>query len=160
MKKSGPINAVIEDQPSLSGRWHFKTMDNAVTDPPAINCRLRGGNRPWGTRRNGVKPICIGGVEDHVHLLLSMPTTLSVAKTVQLIKGGSSAWFHETFRQLRNFAWQTGYGAFAVSTSHVPDTIRYIQNQAEHHRVKSFQEEYVGFLKKHRIPFEERFLWD
>jgi REP element-mobilizing transposase RayT len=111
-------------------------------------------------KRNGVRPICIGGVEDHVHLLLSMPTTLSVAKTVQLIKGGSSAWIHDTFGTLRNFAWQTGYGAFAVSTSHVPDIIRYIQNQAEHHRAKSFQEEYVGFLKKHGISFEERFLWD
>jgi putative transposase len=73
---------------------------------------------------------------------------MSVAKTVQLIKGGSSAWIHDTFRTLRKFAWHTGYRAFAVSTSHVGDTIRYIENQAEHHRVKSFQEEYIGFLQE------------
>ena len=111
-------------------------------------------------KQYGVKPLCIGGVADHVHLLLSLPTTLSVAKAVQLVKGGSSAWVHETFTPLRYFAWQSGYGAFTVSVSHVAETISYIQNQAEHHRAKSFQEEYVSFLEKHGIRFEERYLWD
>ena len=58
------------------------------------------------------------------------------------------------------FAWQSGYGAFTVSVSHVAETISYIQNQVEHHRLRSFQEEYVSFLKKHGIGFEERYLWD
>jgi putative transposase len=88
---------------------------------------------------NQMRPLCIGGIADHVHLLLSSPTTLSVAKAVQLIKGGSSAWVHETFRSLRHFAWQSGYGAFTVSVSQIAETIRYIQNQEEHHRTKTFQ---------------------
>ena len=111
-------------------------------------------------KQNEIKPLCIGGVADHVHPLLSLPTTLSVAKAIQLIKGGSSAWIHETFTPLRHFSWQSGYGAFTVSVSHIDQTIAYIQNQAEHHRLKSFQEEYVNFLKKHGIRFEEQYLWD
>ena len=111
-------------------------------------------------KQNGIKPLCIGGVADHVHLLLSLPTTMSVAKAMQLIKGGSSAWAHETFSPLRQFAWQSGYGAFTVSVSQVAETISYIHNQVEHHRLRSFQEEYVSFLKKHGIGFEERYLWD
>ena len=71
-----------------------------------------------------------------------------------------SAGAHETFSPLRQFAWQSGYGAFTVSVSHVAATISYIQNQVEHHRLRSFQEEYVSFLKKHGIGFEERYLWD
>jgi hypothetical protein len=85
---------------------------------------------------------------------------MSVAKAMPFIKGGSSAWAHETFSPLRQFAWQSGYGAFSVSISHVPETISSIQNQVEHHRLRSFQEEYVSFLKKHGIGFEERYLWD
>jgi Transposase IS200 like len=101
----------------------------------------------WDRKANEIKPLCIGGVADHVHLLLSLRTTMSVAKAMQLIKGGSSAWAHETFTLLRQFAWQSGYGAFTVSVSHVAETITYIQNQVEHHRFKSFQEEYVSFLR-------------
>jgi putative transposase len=111
-------------------------------------------------KQNKIKPLCIGGVADHVHLLVSLPTTLSVAKAVQIIKGGSSTWMHGAFSPLRHFAWQSGYGAFTVSASHIGETIRYIKNQEDHHRLKSFQEEYVAFLKKHGIQFDERYLWD
>lgn len=111
-------------------------------------------------RKNKMTARAIGGVADHVHLLISLPTTLSVAKAIQLIKGGSSAWVHETFPQMHSFAWQEGYGAFSVSISHLVDTVAYIENQEEHHRGKTFQEEYVAFLKKHGINFEETYLWD
>ena len=111
-------------------------------------------------KQNKITPLCIGGVADHVHMLVSLPTTLSVAKAVQLIKGGSSSWVHGTFDSLRHFAWQSGYGAFSVSASHIGEAIRYIQNQEDHHRLKSFQEEYVAFLKKHGIQCDERYLWD
>jgi putative transposase len=73
---------------------------------------------------------------------------------------GTGAWAHEIFTPLRQFAWQSGYGAFTVSVSHVAETITYIQNQVEHHRLRSFREEYVSFLKKHSIGSEERFLWN
>jgi len=110
-------------------------------------------------RENGMTARAIGGVADHVHLLISMPTTLPIAKAVQLIKGGSSTWVHQNFPQARNFAWQEGYGAFSVSISHLPETIAYIANQKEHHRTKSFQEEYLAFLTKHGIEYDERYLW-
>src|SRR5271157_550802 len=70
-------------------------------------------------KQNGMIPKCIGGVSDHVHLLVTLPTRLAVAKAVQLIKAGPSAWIHQTFPNLRNFAWQQGYGAFSVGISQV-----------------------------------------
>ena len=111
-------------------------------------------------RENGMKARCIGGIADHAHLLISMPTTLSIAKGIQLIKGGASTWIHETFPEMEHFAWQEGYGAFSVSASHLAETIAYIENQEEHHRHKSFQEEYLAFLKKHEIDYNEKYLWD
>ncbi len=110
-------------------------------------------------RQNKIKALAIGGVEDHVHVLLSLPADVSVSEAVRKIKGGSSKWVHETFPALKGFAWQEGYGAFSVSVSHVQDTIRYIETQAEHHRKKTFEEEYLMFLRKHGIPYDERYVW-
>jgi len=111
-------------------------------------------------RQNGMTPVIIGGMEDHVHLLLSLPATMPVAKAMQLIKGGSSKWVHETFPDQRLFAWQEKYGAFSVSISQLETITQYIKNQKEHHRRRSFQEEFLMLLKKHRIEFDERYLWD
>ncbi len=111
------------------------------------------------SRENKIKAIAVDGTEDHVHILLSLPSTISIAKAIQLIKGGSSKWLHETFRSHRDFAWQEGYGAFSISVSHVAQTIAYIQAQEKHHRKKSFQEEFLEFLKKHRIEYDERYVW-
>jgi REP element-mobilizing transposase RayT len=111
-------------------------------------------------RQNKMKAIEIGGIEDHVHLLLSLPPTLSIAKALQLIKGGSSKWVHETFPDQRLFAWQEKYGAFGVSVSQLDNVIKYIKRQEEHHRKTTFQEEFLALLKKHRIPYDERYLWD
>src|ERR1700736_3174961 len=72
-------------------------------------------------RENQMKPLQIGGIEDHVHVLVGAPPTLAPSKIAQLVKGGSSAWIHTEFPELRDFAWQDGYGAFAVSKSNVPD---------------------------------------
>ncbi len=110
-------------------------------------------------RQNNIKALAIGGVEDHVHVLLSLPADVSVSEAARKIKGGSSKWVHETFPLLKGFAWQEGYGAFSVSVSHVQDTIRYIETQAEHHRQKTFEEEYLMFLRKHGIPYDERHVW-
>jgi REP element-mobilizing transposase RayT len=106
-----------------------------------------------------MKAIAVGGVEDHVHMLLSFPSTLALAKAVQLIKGASSTWIHETFPEHRNVYWQEGYGAFSVGVSQVDDTVRYILNQAEHHRAVSFQDEFRAILKRHGIEYDERFIW-
>jgi putative transposase len=111
-------------------------------------------------RQNKMKALEIGGVEDHVHILLSLPSTPAVSKTMQLIKGGSSNWVHETFPEHRLFAWQEKYGAFSVSVSQLDNIVRYIKGQKEHHRKMTFQEEFLALLKKHRIEYDERYLWD
>jgi REP element-mobilizing transposase RayT len=106
-------------------------------------------------RENKMKALKVGGVEDHVHILLSLPSTLDIAKAVQLLKGNSSKWIHETFPKLKTFEWQEGYGAFSISVSGIEDTIKYIENQAEHHRKQSFKDELKAFLKKHELEHEE-----
>ena len=110
-------------------------------------------------RENGMKALAVGGTVDHIHILLVLTSTISVAKTMQLIKGGSSKWVSEAFPRLRQFAWQEGYGAFSVSVSRIDDTIAYIQAQDEHHRDRTFQEEFLAFLKKHGIAYDERYIW-
>ena len=111
-------------------------------------------------RDNKMKAIEIGGTDDHVHLLLSMSSTLSIAKAMQLIKGGSSKWVHDTFREHRTFEWQEGYGAFSIGMSDVKRTVDYIRNQAEHHQRKDFKGEFLDFLKKPEIEYDERYIWD
>ncbi|HBB86887.1 MAG TPA: IS200/IS605 family transposase [Blastocatellia bacterium] len=101
----------------------------------------------------------VGGIEDHVHALVTAPPTIAPAQIAQLQKGVSSKWIHEEFPSLKNFGWQDGYGAFTVSKSNIPEVIKYIQNQREHHRKKTFQEEYLEFLKANGIDYDERYLW-
>ena len=137
----------------------FSTKERRPIITPALQERLwpfMGGI----ARQHKVAAIEIGGVQDHVHMLIALPATLAVAKAMQLIKGGSSKWVHDTFPEHRSFGWQTKYGAFSVSVSRLDKTIAYIKNQEVHHRRMTFQEEFLTFLKKHRIPFDERYLWD
>jgi REP element-mobilizing transposase RayT len=105
-----------------------------------------------------MKALAIGGTADHIHALLSLPSTMSFAKAVQLIKGGSSKWVHETFPRYDKIEWQEGYGAFSVSASQAPKTIAYINGQREHHRRKTFQEEFRELLNKHGIAYEASYL--
>jgi len=107
-----------------------------------------------------MRAIEIGGVQDHIHMLLSLPSSMPIAKALQLIKGGSSKWVHDTFPDQRLFGWQTKYGSFSVSVSQLDKIIAYIRSQPEHHRKMTFQEEFVALLKKHHIQYDERYLWD
>jgi len=111
-------------------------------------------------RKNDIQPQIIGGVEDHVHMLVLLPKTLSIAKAIQLIKGGTSKWIHDEFPKLKHFAWQIGYGAFSVSLSNRENVMHYIKHQKEHHRKKTFREEFIEFLEKHNIEYDERYIWD
>lgn len=104
-----------------------------------------------------MKALAIGGTADHIHTLLSLPATMNIAKAVQLIKGGSSKWIHDTFHKSREFAWQEGYGAFTVSRSQMKKTVAYIDAQKEHHRKKSFRDEFIEFLDKHEIEYDPRY---
>lgn len=110
-------------------------------------------------RENDMIALAVGGIEDHVHVLLSLPATMPLSKAVQLLKGGSSKWIHDTFPMHRDFAWQEGYGAFSVSISGVEETKDYIANQEVHHRTKTFEDEFVAFLKRHRIEYDERYVF-
>jgi REP element-mobilizing transposase RayT len=111
-------------------------------------------------REHDMRTVSIGGVEDHVHILLSLPSTLAISKALQLLKGNSSKWIHETFADLQDFEWQGGYGAFSIGISGLEATTRYIHRQEQHHRKKSFRDELVVMLRKHRIEFEDWMLDD
>jgi putative transposase len=113
-----------------------------------------------GLRDEGNVLLAAGGMPDHVHLLVSLKRQTSVAEVVRLVKANSSGWVHQTIPELRGFAWQNGYGAFSVSTSALPAVKHYLAGQEEHHRTRTFQEEFVEFLKKHEIEYDERYLWE
>ena len=110
-------------------------------------------------RENDLKVLCIGGTDNHIHILLSLDSTTSIAKAMQFIKGGSSKWIHETLPELRLFSWQEGYGAFSIGISNVDETKKYIENQEKHHSKESFRDEYLKFLRKNNIDFDEKYLW-
>ena len=130
---------------------------------PLITTQLR--ERLWPflggiARENKMKAVSIGGVADQVHLLLSLPATMPIAKAMQLIKGGSSKWVHETFPDQRLFAWQVKYGALSVSVSQLDRITKSIESQEEHHRKMSFQDEFIALLRKHNLEYEDRYLWE
>ena len=106
-------------------------------------------------RKKGFKALAVGGTANHIHALLSLPATMSLAKAMQLVKGASSHWMNEK----HDFAWQEGYGAFTVGISQKAETIAYIQSQAEHHRKRSFEEEFVAFLKKHGVEYDPQYVF-
>jgi len=99
-----------------------------------------------------------GGTADHVHLLLELKGDTSIAEGMRLIKSNSSKWIHDTFPDQAHFAWQTGYGAFSVSLSALADVVRYLEQQEEHHRHQTFEDELVAFLHRHNIVYDERYL--
>lgn len=106
-------------------------------------------------RENEMAAIAIGGVADHVHILLSLPRTISVAKAVQLLKDGSSKWVNDNFQESKGFAWQEGYAAFSIGKSQRDKTVAYIQGQFEHHKRVSFADEFARFLAVHGIVQDE-----
>jgi putative transposase len=101
-----------------------------------------------------------GGQADHVHLYVSMPSTLSIAQMVNTLKANSSRWIRESFPNRKLFAWQEGYGAFSVSKSGERAIIEYIINQAEHHKRIGFREEFLKLLKEHEIDFDSKYIFD
>jgi putative transposase len=111
-------------------------------------------------RSEGCALIAAGGMPDHVHLLVSLGKQVSISEALRIVKANSSRWIHETFPAVSGFAWQVGYGAFAVSFSHLDKVKAYVSRQAEHHRRMTFQEEFVAFLDRHGIEYDERYLWD
>ena len=108
-------------------------------------------------RNHGMYVRAIGGIEDHVHMLIELPPTLAVAQAVSKVKSNSSRWVNETGRK---FAWQKGYAAFSVSASKLLTVERYVNNQAAHHRKISYEDELIALLEKHCIEFDRKFVFD
>jgi putative transposase len=105
-------------------------------------------------------PELINSTEDHVHVLFELARTATVSQVVEDVKKISSKWIKTHGAEFAGFAWQAGYGVFAVSQSNLPEVRDYIANQQEHHRKKSFQEEYRAFLQRHNVVYDERYVWD
>jgi len=105
-------------------------------------------------------PIIVGGYTDHVHILCMLSKKIALMKLLEEVKSHSSKWIKGKAKTLENFYWQDGYGAFSVNPSEVDKVISYIANQKEHHRQKSFQDEYRAFLKKYNVEYDERYVWD
>lgn len=105
------------------------------------------------------KVLAINGMPDHVHVLFGMRPTQSLSDLMQDIKGDSSKWINEKGYVKGKFSWQAGYGAFSYSKSHVENVITYIQNQEIHHKKKTFMEEYIEFLEKFEVDYDERYVF-
>jgi len=108
----------------------------------------------------GCPTLIVGGVEDHVHLLGRLSRTVTISEWVKELKRVTSIWIKQRDSELANFQWQSGYGAFSVSQSEIDRVVKYIENQAEHHRESDFKTEYRLFLERHKIPYDERYVWD
>jgi REP element-mobilizing transposase RayT len=135
----------------------FSTKNREPWIGPAWRDELHGYVGGCVRELNGV-PLAVGGIADHIHLLVGLKATHSLARVVQDVKRASSRWVHEA-RHRAGFAWQEGYGAFTVSPSRVDGVRTYIGAQAEHHRTKTFAEEYVELLRESKLEFDERYLW-
>jgi putative transposase len=137
----------------------FSTKDRApVLDPvvrPALHAYL-------ATVSRNVDCECfrVGGVVDHVHLAVRLSRTITVAQLIEELKTSSSKWLKTQSPALTSFSWQRGYGAFSVGPSDLDALLHYIDTQEEHHRTRTFQDEYRAFLKKYGISYDERYVWD
>lgn len=127
-------------------RWIHENIENELWSYMAGIIRTHGG-----------KALQIGGMEDHIHILMMIPATIALSDFIKRIKGESSKWLSQSYTEMRGFHWQDGYGAFSIGQSQIPQTITYIQNQKEHHRQNTFEQEYKSFLEKHGISYNEKF---
>jgi putative transposase len=105
------------------------------------------------------KLLSAGGIYDHIHLYASLPSTLSIADFVGAVKANSSRWVHQQYRNARAFAWQEGYGAFSVSKSQEQRVIKYVLDQENHHRKRTFKDEFLTLLESHEIEYDQRYIW-
>lgn len=137
----------------------FSTKDRHPLIDPAIRAPLHA-YLATVARNTGCECFRIGGVADHVHLAVGLSRTTTIAELVEETKMSSSKWLKTQSPRLAAFSWQRGYGAFSVGPVDLDALCRYIDGQEEHHKMRSFQEEYRAFLKKYGVAFDERYVWD
>ena len=139
---------------------HYHVVFSTKQRAKLIGTDLR--ERLWkyltGISRNlDLIPVAVGGMDDHIHMLFHLPPDRALSDAIRLLKTNSSRWMSD--HGVR-FGWQGGYGAFAVSFSNLAKVVRYIHNQEMHHRKMTFEEEYLGLLRKHQVKFDPRFVFD
>jgi len=135
----------------------FSTKDRRPLIDPELKPRLL--SYVIGIARNsGSKVLSINAVEDHLHLLWELSPTWSLSDAARVLKTNSSRWVHETSKSRQTFAWQTGYGAFSVSRSNISAVAHYIEAQEQHHRRRTFEEEFIDLLVKHGIDYDPKYV--
>ena len=135
----------------------FGTKGRVPSIQPEVQMRLHEYIGGIVRSENGI-PIAIGGMPDHIHLLASFHPTTCLADVLRRIKANSSKWVHENLQGMQAFAWQTGYAAFTVSHSNLGEVEAYIRRQQTHHARLSFEDEFVAFLQRHGIQYDERYV--
>jgi len=114
-----------------------------------------------GTCKNlDCHPVIVGGCKDHVHILCILSRKIALMKLLEEIKSHSSSWIKTKGSSYQKFYWQKGYGSFSINPSEIDVVKKYIQNQEQHHKTKTFKEEYLAFLNKYKIEYNEKYLWD
>jgi putative transposase len=149
--------------PGTHSQLLYHIIFNTKHREPLITPRLREELYPYIggiLRSKGGMLMEIGGMPDHLHLVVRLKADTSVSEIVRLVKANSSKWANERPENAGRFGWQRGYGVFTVSPSQSRSVAEYVRMQEEHHRRRSFQEEYVDFLRRHEITFDETYLWD
>lgn len=112
------------------------------------------------TNNLGCQSLIVGGVEDHVHMLFMLSRTATISDVIKQVKTASSAWVKEAHSRAKPFYWQAGYAAFSVSQSNVESVRLYIERQSEHHATRSFQDEMREWMRRYKITWDERYVWD
>jgi putative transposase len=135
----------------------FSTKDRRKIIVPDVQARL------WAyvggiAREHEMKALAVGGMDDHIHILLSLPSSTPVANAMREIKSASSHWMRDSC-SANDFAWQEGYGAFSIGSAQISSTLAYIARQQEHHRKRDFQGEFLAILKKQRIEYDPGYVW-
>jgi putative transposase len=102
----------------------------------------------------------IGGMPDHIHIVCALGKTISLAKLIEEIKISTSKWIKTKNNRFADFYWQSGYGVFSVSQTHLDILKSYVANQEHHHKISNFKEEFIRLLQKNSIPYNEQYLWD
>ena len=137
----------------------FSTKDRFPCLDPSLRSPLQA---YLATVARNAKCACYraGGTVDHVHLAVRLSRTIAIAGLIEELKTSSSKWLKTQRPELRRFAWQRGYGAFSVGPEDLEALVEYIDNQEDHHKVRTFQEEYLAFLKKYGVQYDERYVWN
>jgi putative transposase len=157
VRNNAKLSAMPSSHVSLHYHLVFSTKNREAWITPTYRERIH--DYLGGTVRGlGGVPHVVGGVADHVHVFAGLRATHCLADVLRQLKSESSAWIHNELR-LGAFAWQEGYGAFTVSASHLESVRNNVLRQEEHHRIKSFQEEYVEMLKRGMVEYNEASLW-